>query len=265
MEAVEWFQKRFLKILIPFIIYSAILEFGNGAKFFWTLQHNLLIRSVDQLGYFFPVLWILYVCFLPINSLKTRRLFTIWLIFLAAILGYFILKTHTLYAVSENTLTSGLFFLASGIAVFVFGILISRVNFQNYFKNKNIGLIAIGACLVVLPQVFHKWFFHLNSKLVILNLYFAIISIFGFFVFFNSNYFGKSSECINLLKKIGACSLAVYFVHFKMMDFVKMLNINFPYNVWAIFIYSFIFALPLTQFAEFISNKALNFVGQGQK
>ena len=251
LGVAQWFTKRFLKILIPFFIYISVLELGNWDNFLATLNLQLFIHSFEQLGMFFPVLWILYFSFLLINSLNTRSLILAWGALLICVAVRYLFKVQNMDIVPKFIPTTDLFFLMTGFAAFILGIIFSRLNIRTYVDRMNgflVGIISIS--LICIPQVLHEVLYRVNTKLVVLNMYFVLISIVGFYLFFLSSFWGKKSRLVAVLQELGVCSLAVYFVHFKMMYYVDALGMSFPFNVISIFVYSFIFSYGLTKLAQ---------------
>ena len=49
-------------------------------------------------------------------------------------------------------------------------------------------------------------------------------------------------------------SLAIYIVHFRYIHIVDALNVEFPYNVAQVYLYSIIFAYSLTRLSGYMVN-----------
>ncbi len=258
LNVFNWYKKRLLKILIPFLFYIFVLHFGDWAKIIWTIKHNLIITSVEQLGYFFGVLWILYLLFLPLNQLSTKNLIRGLGLFAGYVLISMIFKIQQIEGVvPKNLATTELNFLYSGIICFMLGMISARKKVDQIFSDnpRLYGLLAV--VFILGTQILHRILYKINDHLIFFNFFLSIMCIFGVYMLFSLPWTHIFEKIIQPLHAIAGSSLAVYFVHFFMMKTVAHLGIAFPYNVIAVFMYSFIFAYPLTRIAVAISDWVL--------
>jgi surface polysaccharide O-acyltransferase-like enzyme len=249
---IEWLKKRLTKILIPFIFFVAVLNIGDFQSFIWVLHHNLVPHSKEQLVAFFPVLWVLYLSFFPINrlSLKQLRIFFSGILIIVALL--FFIKTRGMMP-DKNLPTTGLFFLLTGLACFTTGLMAAKDPRPLWGNLGGKAKISFSFFLVLVPQILHHVLFKINPHLVILNIYFIILTVIGVFSLFNNLNLNISERSKTLLNDLAACSLAVYFVHFQFIEFFKTRSIPFPYNILSIIIFTFLFSFPLTKISMYLT------------
>lgn len=259
LKPLSWYTKRLTKILVPFVFYIVILHFGDWDKIAWTIQHNLIITTTDQLRLFFGVLWVLYVLFLPINRLRTKNLVCTLIAFVVMVTGLMLYDISQFNGVvPKNLATSDFNFLFNGIICFTLGILSARINVDAIIVKRPQVYACVTLLCVVGSQLLHRWFYAVDSRLIFTNFLFNIVCIYGLYMFFCLPWTKALEPYMKYLHGIAASSLAVYFVHFLMIDLLEHTAVAFPFNIIAVYGYSFIFAYPLTQMAVKITDLILN-------
>jgi hypothetical protein len=259
-RAIDWAKKRFIKIIIPLFIFIGVVNIGNWDGFIKAILYNLIWHDTRQIEAFIPVLLLLYLFFLPIQKLavKGTRNLIIFLMFFAFIL--FIYRINYLSVIPSSLPSKDVFFLLNAIICFILGIYMTKVNYS-YFSNKLI--LAFGAVVILLlSQGMHQCILSLNKNFILLNFYLNFVSVIALYLLFNTVSLANNKNALNFMQEISVSSLAVFILHFNVINIIYKAMINFPYNIVCVFLYSFLCAYSISKIANYISNMLLSVVSK---
>ena len=258
VSALTWSQKRILKVGIPLLLFIGILNLGDWQGFWASISHRIIWHETNQLRSFLPVLWGLYILFLPINRMtveKTRTAITLLLLITA---GLFVYKVLTLESIPYDLPSNEMFFPLNALLCFTLGIYLTKTNILSNNLNHDKRIIVICIAFIFCSQAMHQYFKFLGEKYLPLNFYLNIISILALYALSNSVTIKTSGKFTTFLYALASSSLAVYLLQFKMIKIISATSIQFPYNILCMYLYTFIFAYSLTKLSNFISEYAMS-------
>lgn len=255
LPALQWARKRVIKAVLPVLIFIGVIYLGHLQHFIDHIFKYLIWHDRYQLQEFLPVLWGLYLLFLPLNRLPTKAL--------AAVLGFAAVATLAIFAyriqgieVPKHLPSSDIFFTLNALLCFMLGLLVAARPWQPSSQHRLFkALLCAGAALIT--QVLHAFFAARGGWLIVANFYInfmAVLAIYGFFVSFPLQIFER---IFPLFKAMAAASLAVYIVHPKIITILSVGGPEFPYNAMGVYLYSFLAAYAMTVFADHISSTVL--------
>ncbi len=262
--ALVWGKRRLIKIVIPLVIYIGVANFGNMDGFLRSLWNDLIWHSLAQLEVFLPVLWLLYLLFLPLYKMNTTGLKITMAGILTISLILFIHRVNTVSRIPPDLPTSDIFFVFSALVCFTMGIYTAKTYGGITPEGRRVLYLITALLLVILPQGLHEYVKHLGSKYIFLNFYLNFFTIGGLFLFFASmpSPGSRYDGLIRFLDSLAACSLAVYIIHFKAVELIEQEGPAFPWNIAGVYLFSFVFAWSLTKFANFLSSYFLKTINR---
>ncbi|TPH23496.1 acyltransferase [Haemophilus haemolyticus] len=222
-----FFTKRFLRTVIPFLIWSIILliySWWDGSFPYKNITEvfNAIITTKIPNGniyWFFIPLFSLY-CFIPVLSLLKDYTYILWY------MGLFIFITHSCLPILFNLLgfkyNFAITFPTNGYVLFLLlGFLFSKINLT---RKQRISIYVLGIISVLIRYVgtYHyslqvgkvdKWLFnymHFHSVLLALAVFVFIKQVIENTVF--TDRFSK------VLYVMSSCSLGIYLIHHLIMS-----------------------------------------------
>ncbi|MCI5166721.1 MAG: hypothetical protein D3903_11655 [Candidatus Electrothrix sp. GM3_4] len=249
-----WFRKRITKILIPVLLFLFILNFGNWNVFLQVVLNNLIWHDLKQMTYFLPVLLFLYLIFLPTQKMNNKTIVSfIIIIFILSSLAFFV-KVCSIEQVPSNLPSSSIFFPLNALLAFCMGILLAR-------ESESVMIITVKQIHpfffllgIIASQGLHQLFVYVGGWYITINFYLNFITLLSLYMLFSSFKYELSSRFVPILNIIASSSLAIYLVHFRYIHIVDDLNVEFPYNVAQVYLYTIIFAYSLTRLSDYILN-----------
>lgn len=247
----QWLQKRFLKTIIPFVLYIGFVNIGSFSGFISQCMTLLIPHSLEQLCLFFPVLWLLYALFYPLHKLffKAQTFILLLLLILTGILMIYISKT--IHPIPLDLPTYSYLFALNGFVCFLSGMIMCN---QKLIKPEfpKIGFSpAMGfGCSIIACQVLKAYLTHKIDFLIPIGYYLNLASVLLIFLAFRNLDLGRYRTIEQLIATLAKSSLAVFVIHFHIIGLVKTMNLSFPYSVIMIYLYSFIIAFVLTIVGE---------------
>lgn len=269
----KFYEKRLLKIIIPYILISIIYSIGNQILKTNIISVKNIVKSIINFDahyhlWFFEPLIIIYlitplirklILFLEKNN--KRIIINIYLI-LWTILGIIIPTVINIY---NNTSFRYGIQVINYLGYFILGYAISTY-YKKLFYNKEKLLIVIYGISVIMT--FWGNYFYLNSETGVYNNYFILPSTFNIYVqaFSVFMYFNIREVKINninhqIINIIGESSLYIYLLHPIFILILKdFLNINlFVGNLYLKCFLSIFIVVILTILASIIANKIFDY------
>lgn len=217
-----FFKKRFIKVLIPWIIWSLITYIIKNKNLnLLTFVNDFAYMRIESIYWFFPLILCLY-CFIPILSVLTekeeyRKTLKGIVIFL------FILKSIMvpIFRIMNKTVPTvfNYFLEPSGYIMFlILGYLLSTSELS---KKSRIIIYFLGI-LSALIRYFYTYYFSIKEGVVNKDLfdYTSAISVLlavAVFIFIKNIDWKKIMEKFhitsNMLAKLSGCSFGVYLIH----------------------------------------------------
>ena len=256
LGTAEWLNKRFLKVIIPLVFLFGIANIGSLKGFTSSLMGDLVPHTTEQLKHFMPVLWILYILFLPVYKLKNRNQGILLSILLFVSLGIFLWQTHFLQTPPPNFASHGVFFALNGLICFTLGVFLNGIRLGPILSGKTAKVLLLA--LILLTQIFHKMIGMFVPVLSFFEFYLSIIFVAALFLLFLSMRQKVLPGASLPIKEIAASSLAVYIVHFKFIALARALGIMFPLNIIFVLVNSFLWAYSAAKLTSVISGTLLN-------
>lgn len=256
LPVIEWFERRFIKIIVPFVLYIAFTSIGNLDKFINQILNLLLIHKIDQLYAFFPVLWILYLIFLPLFNVRIKQLIILLtLIIIAALIGLMI-QVKTIRMIPNDITTYKIFFTLNGFACFITGVLLAKGEkyLKGFERSKYLLLSILG---LIICQCSKSLILKHSIDLIPITFCLNLLSILFLYFIFNRINLNKAPILRDVVYKLAKCSLAVFVIHFQIAVMLQGQELEFHFKVILLYLYSFLLAYPLSAIGEYISNIAI--------
>ncbi len=240
-DTKTFFKKRFMKILIPWIIWSFVLYIVNNYKNINILQFekDFLYCRIESIYWFFPL--ILYLYFLiPVLSIiadkeenrkMLKAIFLFIFIFRAVIYPICIIFNVEFPKVFNDFLSQNAY-----IMFLILGYLLSTTNLP---KKKRIIIYILGVLSMIIRYCYTYYFSikegKLNRDLFDYCSFVSVLLAISVFVFIKNvkweKILGKLHINPNTLAKISSCSFGVYLIHILIKtQLTKLLNLN-PYSI----------------------------------
>lgn len=239
-----WYRKRFLKLFIPAIFFFFLVNIANPSQFVHDIYMNLVPHSPDQAMRFLPNIVLLYFIFpLTMNSPRTR----LALLTIALCTPFILVAFSNHYALDTNS-SSDMLYCCNALCMFTLGAI-----FANISKN-NTYFVALPYLVIIFLFVFgiHITLAHFLPYAKFYNYYVNIIIIVTLYLIFSRMHNIKSLyRYKDYFKYAASTSLAVYIIHFSILQFAKQ-NIGQSFiSVAFVFLSSLLISIPAT----FVSNK----------
>ena len=255
----SWGKKRVFKIIIPVILIVGIVNVGDFDKFVNLIFNFLIWHEIKQLESFLPVLWGLYILFLPLNKLSILKLKRLLFWLMIATFFLFVYRIKSSNNIPGDLPSKDVFFSLSAIICFLLGIYIYKVKntFLLDINNKKYSIIFASIVTILVSQGIHQYIFSIDRVYIFINFYLNFFTVVGLFILITSIDFFKNNRSVPFFQEIALSSLAVYIVHFKIIHIIENSDINFPYNIIGVYLYSILFAYSVTKVANFFSDSLL--------
>lgn len=225
----EFFKKRFMKTLIPFVVWSLIVAVAKEINPFetgWrTFINDFIGCNIEPVYWFFIPLFAVYISMPVISCLKDNRK-VLWYMaggtfLLASLLPQIFVYADLSWNYNLSMQTVG------GMLIFpIIGYLFATTDFTKMQRIIIYILAVFGAALryvgtVLLTKeagVLDKTFYGYSA-------YFSIMLACGVFVFFKYNNvikkFENNDKIVKIISKISSCSFGVYLMHMLVYRFLK--------------------------------------------
>lgn len=218
----EFFKKRFLKVLVPWVIWSLIVYIikNKDINIIQFIKDFLYCR-IESIYWFFPLILYLY-CLVPIFSIFTekeeyRKILKAIVVFIFVFAGI-INPVCAILNISVPTIFSYCLTHSSYIMFLLLGYLLSTMSIS---KKKRIVIYILGILSVLIRYCYT---YYMSSKDGVLNKdlfnYCSALSVFlavAVFVFIKNikweNIFEKIHINSNIIAKISSCSFGIYLIH----------------------------------------------------
>ncbi len=257
LPAFQWGKRRITKIIIPLLIYIGLVNLGNLKGFVDEVFLLVIWHDIKQVASFLPVLWGLYLLFLPINRLNATGTRNTLLVLMLATFILFVYRIKTSSDISSGLPSSDIFFSLNALICFMLGMYVIKKN-DGFFSRKHTFLVAIASIAIVLfSQGMHHYIFTIDRKYIFMNFYFNFLTVIALYLLTTSVNLKVIDKFLPFMQEIALSSLAVFIVHGKIIDILKKTSIQFPYNIACVYLYSFIFAYSLTKGSNYAGNYVL--------
>ncbi len=233
------------------------MNLGNWRGFADTSFNILTWHDVDQLTSFFPVLWALYLLFLPLNKLTvtgTRNMLVFLMVFAFML---FIYRTRTLSVIPSGLPSSDIFFSLTAFISFLLGMYVTKKNVGSFTGKNGLIIAVVSTSIILCSQGMHHYILSIDKKYIFINFYLNFLTVIAFYMLATSINAKGVSRFLPFLQEMALSSLAVFIVHVKIIEIIKMAPIQFPYNIACVYLYSFIFAYSLTKVSNYAGNYVL--------
>ncbi len=236
-----FFKKRFIKVLIPWIIWSLITYIIKNKNLnILTFVNDFAYTKIEGIYWFFPLILYLY-CLIPILSILTEKEeYKKTLIGIVIFIFIFKAIIVPIYRIINKTIPSifSYFLEPSGYIMFlILGYLLATTKLS---KKKRIIIYFLGI-LSALIRYFYTYYFSIKEGAVNKDLfdYTSAISVFlaiSVFVFIKYIDWKKIAEKLHItssmISKISSCSFGVYLIHKLVKSkLTNILNLNI-YSIW---------------------------------
>lgn len=232
-----FFQKRFMRTLIPFVAWSIIVAVEKGISPFIIGKRNFIDQffncKIEAIYWFFIPLFAIYFS-MPVLSLLKDNKKILWYMAGGAVVFNSVLpelfrylKLSYNYNLSMMTVT--------GLLVFpIIGYLFATTDFSRKQRLIIYALGVLGAVLRYTATYFlsvrdgamNKMFFGYTSYYSV----FLACAVFTFFKYLPLNeIFSRSTKAQTVLKNISGCSLGIYLIH---MMVYRLLDNFIPTYCW---------------------------------
>lgn len=258
VTALQWGKKRITKVIIPLLIYIGIINLGNFKGFVHEVLLLVIWHDVKQIASFLPVLWGLYLLFLPINKLTVTGTRNMLIFLMVSAFILFIYRIKMLSVVPSGLPSSDIFFSLNALICFMLGMYIIKKN-EGSFSRKNSQIVTIASMAIILfSQGMHHYFLLIDKKYIFMNFYLNFLTVIALYLLTTSINLKGLGKSVPFLQQVALSSLAVFIVHGKLIDIMKETAIQFPYNIVCVYLYSFFFAYSITNLANHVSSYMLS-------
>ena len=235
-----FFKKRFVKVLIPWIIWSFITYvFHNKNINLIQFGNDFLYQRIENIYWFFPLILYLY-CLIPIISIFTEKK-EYRGILKGIVIFLFIFKSvlTPIYSIIHKSIPSIFNYCleANGYIMFlILGYLLSTTDIS---KKKRIIIYILGVLSAII-RYFYTYHFSMKQGTVNKDLfdYTSALSVFlslSVFLFIKNikweKVLNKFNITPNFLATISSCSFGVYLMHLLVKNtLTDLFNLN-PLNI----------------------------------
>lgn len=233
-DTKSFFQKRFIKTILPFLVWSLIsLIFKCAVGWYqmesWNWKHliDLFVNNrMEPIYWFFIPLFMVYAC-MPVLSLLAKHRKVLWYMVLLYFATYsFLPVIFEAFSIPYNSFLS--FPLTGGgyVALAILGYLLST---EDLSKKKRYIIYALGLFgLIFRYAVTYTMSMKIGDVYRLLfnyNSFPSVLLAAAVFVLFKSirwSFFDKKT-LMKLLNTLSACSFGIYLIHmFVIIGFVKL-------------------------------------------
>lgn len=240
-DTKTFFKKRFIKVLIPWVIWSFILYIANNKKLdIIQFIKDFVYCRIEGIYWFFPLILYLY-CLIPIFSIFTEKveyrkilkgIFVFIFIFRAIIYPMCIIFDKSFPSIFGYCLEQ------NGYIMFlILGYLISTTNLT---KKKRMLIYCLGV-IAAITRYLYTYCFSIRDEIVNRDLFdycsaVSVLLAISVFVFIkNINWekmINKFKITPKILSEISACSFGVYLIHMLVKNHVTdILKLN-VFSIW---------------------------------
>lgn len=247
-DTKTFFKKRFIKILIPWIIWSFVIYVNNNKNInIVQFVKDFCYCRIEAIYWFFPLILYLY-CLIPILSLILKERKLLWgIVIFIFIFSGIINPLCKIMNVSFPTIFNYCLETNSSIMFLILGYLLSTTEFSK--KQKEI--IYLLGIMSIIIRYGYTYYFSINKDMLNRDLfdYCSFISVFlavSVFVFIKNINWDSVLKKMHIktgyLVKISSCSFGIYLIHIIVKNNVtNLFNLN-VYSIWyrtvgAVFLY----------------------------
>lgn len=254
IPALRWLHKRLIKAILPVLMFIGVIYLGHLQHFIDHIFKYLIWHDRYQLQEFLPVLWGLYLVFLPLNRLPTKALAVAGILVSLVSLLLLVASTQDLAEVPRHLPSSDIFFTLNGLLCFMLGIYVARLQW-NPRRKFMVASVSVAAALG--SQILHAVFASVGGWLIFANFYLNFVTVIALYAFFVSAPLHIFNGLFPLIKAMAAASLAVYIVHPKIITILDAGGPDYPYDALGVYLYAFLCAHAMTVFATHCSTWVL--------
>jgi surface polysaccharide O-acyltransferase-like enzyme len=241
-DTKQFFKKRLLKILVPFLLWSLIALFWKVnlgqmqlPKNLAELVSHIINTDINAVYWFFVPLICIYLA-LPVLSLLSEYKKYLWYIVGLGFVSIFLLP-HILPLIGITWNTYWEFPLAGGGLILypILGYLLSKQDFTKFQRLSIYALGILGASLTIIPTLVLS---HMEGQLIMVFWGYTTfghclvgIAVFVFFKQVRWDQFFSSEKTRNVLVKLSSASFGVYLIHIFIIYYVQFLPIIGHYGM----------------------------------
>lgn len=254
----EWAIKRIVKVIVPLLLFIALVNLGDWQTFKFLVFKYLIWHDKKQLVQFLPVLWALYILFIPINKLSSKKLLLTATFLVVLSFFLFVHRVMSLDKIPIDLPSDDIFFPLNAFICFMLGIYFNKVELIVLKRYPDFFILISSLSILLVAQLAHHFIMYHGGPLVFVNFYLNFISIIAIYTFITTIKIGKFiNNMMHALMDMATASLAVYIIHPKIITIIHHSDISFPYSVIGVYLYSFMLAISITSFASNISSSIL--------
>lgn len=233
-----FFKKRFIKILIPWVIWSFIIYIINNDNIsIVQFTKDFCYCKIESIYWFFPLILYLY-CLIPIFSLIKEERKLLWGIVLfifvfAGIIG----PVCQMLNISFPTIFNYCLETNAYIMFLILGYLLSTTELS---KKQRIIIYALGIFSIIF-RYGYTYYFSISKDMLNKNLfnYCSFISVFlavAVFVFVKNIKWDRFLNAFHInpavITKISSCSFGIYLIHIIIKNNITNLFSLNVYSIW---------------------------------
>ncbi len=236
---LNFFRKRTLKIIIPFLAVSALLLIIQKVPLSdWFFK---IITGEVSLPFYFAIVLIQLYLLYPFILKMMRYKWFLYASFLFSFLTY-----ATVFLFNLDIFGMGSFapcFFGRFLFFFVFGIYAKEYYLSNSQK------FSVGEIIFWSLMVFIFIMEALLLQEVLYNARFLYgLGVLNLFFMLKNKLFGKINPLTKILSRFGKLSLWIFLLHFQLEEFILNIIVNFSNNVYL----NFLFVFFVTTIATFV-------------
>jgi surface polysaccharide O-acyltransferase-like enzyme len=253
----EWAKKRAVKVIVPLLLFIALVNLGDWQTFKALLFKYLIWHDKKQLVQFLPVLWALYILFIPINKLSSKKLLIVTTFLAVLSFFLFVYRVMSLDKIPPDLPSNDIFFPLNAFICFMLGIYFNKAEMIALKKYPDLSILVSSLSILLVTQLTHQLIMRYGGPLVLVNFYLNFISIIAIYTFITTIKIGILSNMMHTLRDISTASLAVYIIHPKVITVIHHSDMSFPYSIIGVYLYSFMLSISITRLASNLSASIL--------
>lgn len=240
-DTKTFFKKRFIKVLVPWIIWSLVLYIIKN-KNLNLLQFikDFSYGRIESIYWFFPLILFLY-CLIPVLSIFTEKK-EYRKILKAIVLFQFIFKgiIYPICVVTKVTFPTVFSYCIGVNSYIIFLLLGYLLSTENLTKKQRI-FVYLSGIASALIRYFYTYYFSIKEGVLNKDLFdycsgISIMLAIAVFIFIKNIDWEKIRNKLhikpNVIAKISSCSFGVYLIHMLIKNkLTNMLELN-VYSIW---------------------------------
>lgn len=240
-DTKTFFKKRFIKVLIPWIIWSGIVYITKNRNLnLIQFIKDFFYCRIESIYWFFPLILFLY-CLIPILSILTekkeyRKILKAIVIFQFVFNGII----YPICVVTDTTLPKIFSYCIGTNAYIIFLLLGYLLSTKNFTKKQRIVIYLLGIASAII-RYFYTYYFSIKKGVLNRDLFdycsgVSVILAVAVFVFIKNIEWEKNIKKMHIkpeiITKISSCSFGIYLMHMIIKRMLtNMLNLNI-YSIW---------------------------------